>query len=54
MQQRMNLDFASIDLEGGFTACAGSVAGIAEKILASDLDPARRTGFSRYPAAAAG
>lgn len=44
MSPRPNLDFAAVDLHGGFTARAGGVAGITEKVLASDLDPAVRTG----------
>ena len=44
MAPRPNLDFAAVDLRDGFTARAGGVAGITEKVLASDLDPAGRTG----------
>ena len=44
MRPRPNLDFTAVDLHHGFTARAGGVAGITEKILASDFDPARRSG----------
>jgi quercetin dioxygenase-like cupin family protein len=44
MRQRLNLDFAGVDLNDGFTARAGGVAGITEKVLTGDLDPARGTG----------
>ena len=44
MSRRPNLDFAAVDLRAGFTARAGGVAGITEKVLASSLDPAGRTG----------
>jgi quercetin dioxygenase-like cupin family protein len=44
MRQRGNLDFAAVDLQGGFSERPGGVAGITEKILVSDLDPARRAG----------
>ena len=39
-----NLDFAAVDLEHGFAPREGGVAGITEKILVSDFEPARRTG----------
>jgi quercetin dioxygenase-like cupin family protein len=42
--RRINRDFAAVDLEQGFSPREGGVAGITEKILASDFDPARRTG----------
>jgi quercetin dioxygenase-like cupin family protein len=44
MRQRVNLDFAAVDLQGGFSARPGGVAGITEKILVSDLDATRRAG----------
>jgi anti-sigma factor ChrR (cupin superfamily) len=44
MSRRPNLDFAAVDLRAGFTTRAGGVAGITEKVLANDLDPAGRTG----------
>jgi hypothetical protein len=44
MSRRSNLDFAAVDLRAGFTARAGGVAGITEKVLSSDFDPAGRTG----------
>jgi hypothetical protein len=42
--RRANVDFAAVDLEQGFAPREGGVAGITEKILVSDFDPARRTG----------
>ena len=42
--RRANLDFAAVDLERGFAPRDGGVAGITEKILVSDFEPARHTG----------
>jgi quercetin dioxygenase-like cupin family protein len=42
--RRTNLDFAAVDLDRGFAPREGGVAGITEKILVSDFEPARRTG----------
>ena len=44
MRQRMNLDFAAVDLQGGFAARPDGVPGITEKVLVSDFDPARQAG----------
>jgi quercetin dioxygenase-like cupin family protein len=43
-RHRVNVDFSTVDLEAGFTPREGGVAGIGEKVLASDFDPARRRG----------
>lgn len=43
-RHRMNVDFSAVDLEGGFAPREGGVAGISEKILTSDFDPAQRHG----------
>ena len=44
VSRRTNLDFAAVDLEHGFAPRDGGVAGITEKILVSDFEPARCAG----------
>ncbi len=41
---RGNMVFEGIDLEIGFTAYDGGVAGISEKVLVDDRNPTERTG----------